>query len=59
MTEKKKKRKAPPTDSEEQLHRARSDELIRIIREEFAQTPLGREIDERLRRRAAGLPPSA
>jgi hypothetical protein len=54
MTEKKKKKmKARPTDSEEQLHRARSDELIRIIREEFAQTPLGREIDERIRRRAA------
>jgi hypothetical protein len=58
MTEKK-KRKTRRIDPEEQLHRARSEELIRIIRERFAETPLGREIDERLRRRAAGLPPSA
>jgi len=51
MAEKKKRKRARRIDSEEELHRARSEELIRIIREEFAETPTGRKIDERLRER--------
>ncbi|MEX2211831.1 MAG: hypothetical protein WD689_08740 [Gaiellaceae bacterium] len=52
MAEKKRKAKKV-RDPEEELHRAVTEEMIRDFREKFAQTPYGREMYERARRRLA------
>lgn len=49
----KKRKKKTTRDPDEELRRLVSEELARKFHEEFAETPLGRELYERARRRLA------